>query len=135
MKKKHSDHTVPLPPAAIALLRSLHREESSNLVFPSPTKAGAQMSDNTLKKRMSDMGEDAVPPGFRATFATWAAGRGYDSLWIEAALHHKDENKVRKAYQRTDYFDQRKPMMEEWAAFLSGPKAHEAYLAKREEAA
>ena len=135
MKKKHSDHTVPLPPAAIALLRSLHREESSNLVFPSPTKAGAQMSDNTLNKLMSDMGEDAVPHGFRATFATWAAGREYDSLWIEAALHHKDENKVRKAYQRTDYLDQRKPMMEEWAAFLSGPKAHEAYLAERDEAA
>lgn len=134
MKKRHSDHTVPLPKEAVDLLRSLHREEESNLVFPSPTKAKAQISDNTLNKLMSDMGEEAVPHGFRATFATWAASRGYDSLWIEAALHHKDENKVRKAYQRTDYLDQRKPMMDEWAAFLARPKPHEAALAVREKA-
>lgn len=134
MKKRHSDHTVPLSKEAIAILQSLHREAGSNLIFPSPTKAKAQISDNTLNKIMSDMGEDAVPHGFRATFATWAAGRGYDSLWIEAALHHKDENKVRKAYQRTDYLDHRKALMDEWAAFLSGPDAHKAYLAERDAA-
>lgn len=135
MKKRHSDHRVPLSPDAVALLKSLHRAEEINLLFPSPTKAGSEISDNTLNKIMSDMGEEAVPHGFRATFSTWAHKRGYDSLWIEAALHHKDPNEVRAAYLRTDFVDERKPMMDEWAAFLSGPKAHKAYLAEREEQA
>lgn len=130
MKKRHSDHRVPLSPATIALLKSLHREEQSNLLFPSPTKPGTPVSDNTLNKIMSDMGEEAVPHGFRATFSTWAANRGYDSQIIEAALHHKDTNRVRAAYQRTDFLDRRTALMDEWAAFLSGPKAHKAYLAK-----
>jgi integrase len=131
MKMRHSDHRTPLAPAAVALLRSLYREQSSNLVFPSPSKAKTVMSDNTLNKLMSDMGANAVPHGFRSTISTWAAERGYDSQLIEAALHHKDTNRVRAAYQRTDFLDRRKPMMEEWAAFLAGPEAHEAWQAAR----
>ncbi len=134
MKKRHSDHRVPLSPDAVALLKSLHRAEEVNLLFPSPTKEGSEISDNTLNKIMSDMGEQAVPHGFRATFSTWAHKRGYDSLWIEAALHHKDPNEVRAAYLRTDFLDERRPMMDEWAAFLAGPNAHKAYLAARAEA-
>lgn len=134
MKKRHSDHRIPLAPAAVALLRSLYREEASNLVFPSPTKAGAQMSDNTLNKIMSDMGEEAVPHGFRATFSTWAAEQGYDSQLIEAALHHKDTNRVRAAYQRTDFVERRVPLMHHWGAWLAGEAAHREYLAKRDAA-
>jgi integrase len=131
MKKRHSDHRIPLAPAAVALLRSLYREEASNLVFPSPTKSGAPMSDNTLNKIMSDMGEEAVPHGFRATISTWAAERGYDSQLIEAALHHKDTNRVRAAYQRTDFLERRGPLMDEWAAWLGGEETHRAYLEAR----
>lgn len=133
MKKRHSDHRVPLSPEAVALLKSLHKEEESNLLFPSPTKPGTPVSDNTLNKIMSDMGEEAVPHGFRATFSTWAANQGYDSQLIEAALHHKDTNKVRASYQRTDFLDRRKPMMDGWSAFLMGPKVHKAFLAARAE--
>lgn len=135
MKKRHNDHRIPLAPAAVSLLRSLHREEASNLVFPSPTKPGTPMSDNTLNKIMSDMKEEAVPHGFRATFSTWAAEQGYDSQLIEAALHHKDTNRVRAAYQRTDFLDRRGPLMDHWAAWLAGDAAHREYLAKRDAAA
>lgn len=131
MKKRHSDHRIPLAPATVSLLRSLHREEASDLVFPSPTKAATPMSDNTLNKIMSDMNEEAVPHGFRSTFSTWAAEQGYDSQLIEAALHHKDTNRVRAAYQRTDFLDRRGPLMDHWAAWLDGEQSHRAYLAER----
>jgi integrase len=132
MKKRHSDHRVPLAPDAVALLRTLYRERESTLLFPSPLKPGSPVSDNTMRKLMREMGEgDAVPHGFRSTFSTWAADQGYDSQLIEAALHHKDENKVRKAYQRTDFLERRRPLMEEWAAYLAGIEAHATYLAAR----
>ena len=60
MKKRHSDHRVPFSAPALALLRSLHREKGSNLIFPPPTKAGSQISDNTLRKIMQDMGVTAI---------------------------------------------------------------------------
>ena len=121
MKKRHSDHRVPLSATAVALLRALPRDAESNLVFPSPTKPGNPVSDGTLGKIMRDMGvTDAVPHGFRTSFSTWAAERtGFDSQLVEAALHHADENKVRKAYQRTDFLDKRGPLMEAWGAFVT----------------
>lgn len=124
MKKRHSDHRVPLSAPAVALLRSLHKEEGSDLVFPSPTKAGSQVSDNTLRKIMQDMGiKDAVPHGFRASFSTWAANRtSYDTQLVEAALHHVDENKVRAAYQRTDFLEKRVPMMRSWGDWVTGSR-------------
>lgn len=125
MKKRHSDHRVPLSAPAVALLLSLPgREATSNLLFP-PAKAGKSLSDNTLRKAMQDLGvTDAVPHGFRASFSTWAANRtSYDSQLIEAALHHVDENKVRAAYQRTDFLEKRVPMMEAWGAFVTGSGA------------
>ncbi|MEZ8862909.1 hypothetical protein [Vibrio sp. 10N.247.311.51] len=40
--------------------------------------------------------------------------QGFDSDLIEAALAHEDENKIRKAYNRTDYLD-RRPIMQWWS--------------------
>ena len=133
MKKRHSDHRVPLSAPAVALLRALPRDAKSNLVFPSPTNSGSELSGDTLGKVMKDMDvTDATPHGFRTSFSTWAAERtGFDSQLVEAALHHADENKVRKAYQRTDFLDKRGPLMEAWGAFLGGEETHRAYLDKR----
>ena len=127
MKKRHSDHRVPLSAPALELLKALPRESTSNLVFPSPTKPGNPVSDGTLGKIMRDMGvTDAVPHGFRTSFSTWAAERtGFDSQLVEAALHHADENKVRKAYQRTDFLDKRGPLMDAWGAFVTGAGAED----------
>ncbi len=36
----------------------------------------------------------------------------------ELALAHADDNKTRKSYRRTDFFEQRRDLMERWAQFL-----------------
>ena len=38
---------------------------------------------------------------------------------VEAALAHVVQNRVEAAYRRTDLFDRRRRLMNDWAAYLS----------------
>ena len=40
---------------------------------------------------------------------------------IEAALAHLVRNPVEAAYARSDLFERRRRLMDEWAGFLAGP--------------
>ena len=42
---------------------------------------------------------------------------------VEAALAHVVKNKVEAAYMRTDLFERRRRLMEDWAAYLAGRRA------------
>ncbi|MFC3396803.1 hypothetical protein [Brenneria rubrifaciens] len=42
---------------------------------------------------------------------------GYPKIWIEAQLPHVDPNKVSAAYNQAQYVEQRRGMMQAWAAF------------------
>ncbi|SEO76319.1 Integrase [Salinihabitans flavidus] len=130
MKMKR-DHTVPLPVDAMALLKALPRMES--LVFPAAR--GGQMSDMTLSATMKRMHESdlkagglgfldkdserpAVPHGLRSCFRVWAGQQGFSREHAELALAHQFGDSVEQAYQRDIYTEQRRPMMEAWAALL-----------------
>ena len=39
---------------------------------------------------------------------------------MEAALAHKVRNQVEAAYRRTDLFERRRQLMDDWAAYLAG---------------
>lgn len=116
------EHRVPLSPAALKLLRALPRVEGTDLVFPS-TK-NTPLSDMTLTKIMRDMGQEAVPHGFRSTFRDWASERtNYPREVAEMALAHAIGDKVEAAYRRGELFEKRKRMMADWAAFCERPPA------------
>jgi integrase len=125
--KAREAHSVPLSKQALLILRSLHRESDSDLVFPSVTKAGQQMSDMTLLQVLRRMGRNDVSVhGFRATFRTWVAEEtSYPSEVAEAALAHKIPNEVERAYKRTTFFEKRRELMEAWASFCDGPATGE----------
>ena len=42
---------------------------------------------------------------------------------VEAALAHVVANKVEAAYRRTDLFERRRRLMDEWAEYLAGRRA------------
>ena len=39
---------------------------------------------------------------------------------MEAALAHKVRNQVEAAYRRTDLFERRRRLMDDWASYLAG---------------
>ena len=41
---------------------------------------------------------------------------------VEAALAHVVQNKIEAAYRRTDLFEWRRRLMDDWAAYLAGER-------------
>lgn len=117
MKMKRA-HVVPLSNAAIGVLgraQSIRRNDT-DLVFPS--SVGTMLADNTLSKLMRDAGVDGTPHGFRTSFKVWASENGVRDEVSECVLAHGDPDKVRAAYRRTTFFEDRKVAMQLWSTFL-----------------
>ena len=110
---------VPLSDDAIRLLESLPRFDKVEWIFPG-AKANSPLSDMTLTKVLRDMGVDAVPHGFRATFSSWtASSTAYPFEVREMALAHSIGDGTVAAYQRSDLFDKRRNLMADWAKFIN----------------
>ena len=122
MKVKR-DHRVPLSDRALAVLAEARAlADRSGLVFPSAT--GRAMSDSTLSKLLRGLDIEAVPHGFRSSFRDWAGERTNAPREVaEAALAHVVKDKTEAAYARSDLFDRRRKLMDQWAVFLAAEGA------------
>lgn len=117
--KSGRPHRVPLSDEVISLLNGLERMDGTELLFPGK-KENAPISDMTMTKIMRDMGVDAVPHGFRATFSSWtASSTAYPFEVREMALAHAIGDGTVAAYQRSDLFEKRRNLMADWAKFTN----------------
>ena len=114
--KSSDEHRVALSGRALEILEAARSlADRSGLIFPSTT--GRQLSNNTMRKLLIDLGIPAVPHGFRASFRSWCADTGIPREVAEAALGHVVTG-VEGAYQRSDLLDRRRPVMDQWAAYI-----------------
>jgi len=131
--KTKEPFTLPLPHQVITLLEEVRENSlSRKYVFPSFRSDGYPLSDNTLLAALRRMGyakEEFVPHGFRAMFSTIAyeyankeGGHRYTGEVIEACLAHKDPNKVREAYNRAEYKEPMRELMQWYADWLDEVK-------------
>ena len=114
--KSGETHSVPLSDRAVALLRNARRLHNGEIIFPGTN--GQPLSDSTLSKLMREMNVAGTPHGFRSAFKDWAAENGIRDEVSEAALAHTDTNRVRAAYRRTRFLDERIVVMQNWAHFV-----------------
>ena len=113
------EHRVPLSPVATDVPRP-HGEGADwgiHLFRRAERPPLSNMALLVLLKRMKRT--DITSHGFRSTFRDWAAERGYADPVAEACLAHKVSDAVIAAYKRTNFFDLRKQLMADWAAFAS----------------
>lgn len=110
-------HVVPLSDRVMDLLGDARTLHDGEIVFPG-TK-GQPLSDTTLSKLMREMSVPGTPHGFRSAFKDWAAENGVRDEVSEAALAHADTNRVRAAYRRTRFLDERIRVMHEWANLVT----------------
>jgi integrase len=117
--KAKREHRVPLTGRAMDVLRMARVTAArSALVFPS--RSEKSISDMTLSKLIKSLGYDADVHGFRTSFRTWTQEQtDYPRELCEVALSHKVGDQVERAYARSDLFEKRRVMMEEWAEFLT----------------
>ena len=115
------EHRVPLCGRAMEILgeaRTLGGGGSS-LVFT--LGKGKPIFDKRLRRLLRKLEIGAVPHGFRSSFRDWAAeDTDHPREVVEAALAHVVQNKVEAAYRRSDLFERRRRLMEDWAAYLAG---------------
>ncbi|MYC87372.1 MAG: tyrosine-type recombinase/integrase [Gemmatimonadales bacterium] len=120
MKAKRK-HRVPLGRRALEILdRARQLDGHSPFVF---TRGSAHpLSEKTLRRLLKKQEIAAVPHGFRSSFRDWAAEEtDHPREVVEAALAHVLQNKVEAAYRRTDLFERRRTLMNDWAAYLGHP--------------
>lgn len=81
------------------------------------------MSENTIRAALRRMGygsEDMTAHGFRAMARTLIVERlpGISPDLIEAQLAHGKSGPLGMAYDRAEFMDQRRKMMQTWADYL-----------------
>ena len=126
MKAKR-EHRVPLCQRAMEMLdaaRTLGDGGDGRLVFPS--RGGKPISEMRLPKLLQNRKIAAVPHGFRSSFRDWAAEQtNHPREVVEAALAHVVQNPVEAAYARSDLFERRRQLMDDWGAYLDEARAFE----------
>ena len=118
-------HRVPLSDRAMEILHEAWAITGPDgLIFPS--ERGGLASDMTYNMMMRRLELPAVPHGFRSSFTDWAEEllEGHSSA-ADAALAHKESNKTRRAYKRTDFFNARIGLMQKWADYVTGKEGNQ----------
>ena len=86
---------------------------------------------STLPKMLQHHRIAAVAHGFRSSFRDWAAEEtDHPREVIEAALAHVVPNKVEAAYARSDLFNRRRRLMNDWEAYLAETRRPQPPIAK-----
>jgi len=119
--KKDKPHIVYLPVQATAMFEELKSLASkSDYVLPSCGSLRKSISSSTLNAAIRTLDldiRDFVIHDFRRTASTHLHEAGFNSDWIEKALAHEQRG-VRGVYNRAEYADQRKEMLQWWADFV-----------------
>ena len=122
--KMKEEHIVPLSSQVLELLKQIKEITGRfNLVFPGSHDSSKPMSENTLtyaiRKRL---GYEATAHGFRTTASTTLNESGFRVDVIERQLAHGDRNKIRAAYNRSQYLAERTEMMQWYSDYLDNLK-------------
>ena len=123
--KMKEEHIVLLSKQVLSLLEKIKKKTGRfNLVFPGSHDSKKPISENTLtyaiRKRL---GFDATAHGFRTTASTTLNESGFRVDVIERQLAHGERNKVRAAYNRSQYLAERKEMMQWYSDYLDSLKS------------
>ena len=118
--KTNRRHRVPLCGRALEILEAAQalEEETGPLVFTHG--GGKPLHDSQLRRLLRELGIAAVPHGFRSSFRDWAGEEtDHPREVIEAALAHVVRNRVEAAYARSDLFERRRLLMDDWSRYLA----------------
>lgn len=142
VKGKDWNYVVPLSDEALRVLEEIPR--TSDLLFPNDhgrpfhidwmrNYLQKQMHGHSLKRgeqgyvdpnQRDDNGnpKKITPHGLRATFETWALTMSHhDRFVIDLQMNHGTGQKMHDHYLRSDAFEKRLALVNDYAAFLSGP--------------
>jgi integrase len=129
--KKDKEHRVPLSTQLIEILTSIPETENSPWVFTGRSrktgefKAFSNMAMLNFLQKTAGLKQYTVH-GFRSSFRDWAAETtDHKREVIEQALAHQLADQAEAAYQRGDYMEKRKKLMQDWADYCYNTNLNE----------
>ena len=95
----------------------------------SPQHEGKPINKESVRLLLTKAGLAGIQTahGIRSIGATWLAEQGIREDVAELCLAHSSDNQVRKAYQRSEFLEKRRPVMQQWCDYVDEcrAKAHE----------
>jgi integrase len=117
-------HRVHLSKRALEILKGQHGQDP-RWIFPSTLAPGKPQSNMAMLAALGRLGvrdRTTVHGLCRATFSTWAnetAAARPDV--VEACLAHREADRVRHAYNRAGFAQERRDLLAKWADYLAQP--------------
>ena len=126
-------HKLPIPKRLLWLLQEMKEYAQDERLFPGSGK-NKFISSNSLDKsldvfsRTDALGKRVTIHGFRSTFMDWATATGAGTREdADRQLGHRERNAVLAAYMRTDLFDRRVKLIQEYEDFAFSDVALESH--------
>jgi integrase len=114
-------HLTPLPTQAVTMLRDIqNRLGRFEYVFVGRNDPSRPLSDGAIAGMFKRIGyhRKQTAHGFRHLISTALNDKGYEEDWIERQLAHGDPDKIRGTYNKAQYLEPRRKMMQDWANLL-----------------
>jgi len=119
-----TDHHVCLSRQGLETLRELHQYTGgSKYLFPNQRDHEKPMSGDAIRMALNRMGYEGkmTTHGFRALAMTTLKEKlGYRHETVDRQLAHAQKDKIASAYDRAQFIDERKKMMQHWADYTDG---------------
>lgn len=120
--KKRREHRVPVTQFMMKLLeqeKTLSPHPKNKFIF-SGRKSNCHISKQSLAKWLhtTSLKNRLVPHGFRSMARVFLAEQGVQFEISESCLSHCIGDRVYQAYQRSDFLEQRKAVMEMWSSIV-----------------
>ena len=116
---------LPLPKQALEMLEAIRQftlDKPNALVFPSIYNPHNPMSEAAVCQALNRMKFNMVGHGLRGVVSTGLNELGFPPHIVGVQIGHKLESKVEAAYNKAEYFDERRKMMQHWADYLDEVK-------------
>ena len=139
--KGRNPHVVYLSRQALDIFVTLHAcAAGSSFVFPSRYDPQRCMSNATLNRITMLIAEGAKAKGLplqpftihdlRRTGSTLLNEIGFNRDWIEKCLAHEEGRSSRSVYNKAEYAEQRRHMLQEWAHLVDAWGSGQTYVPK-----
>ena len=120
-KGKKQPHDVPLSSQALDILKVMRTLGGKKFVFASNANPQKAMSSETVNRVLVRNGYKDIltSHGFRSIVRTYLAKQKVETNTAEAVLAHKIRDRLERTYNRSDYFEERIPVMQMWADYMT----------------
>lgn len=124
MKAKRA-HEVPMSKQLKILLQNMPQVYDYVFVSDHTKHKGEPINRESVRLMFSKAGLGGIQTahGIRSIGATWLAEQGYREDVAEMCLAHSSDNQVRKAYQRSEFLEKRRPIMQDWCDYVDHCRA------------